>query len=115
MNTHNQDISELSNSVNRFIGSQETWNKKHDQRSREVLGVISKNIDKLFTMNETLIKNFGELNCKEHSTRMEKNEVIADQKIKSVEKRVTWLWRIAGGTAVVALVRSIYEYGKNPF
>ena len=112
-NTLSDELSELRSSVERFLGSQLTWNDKHDQHSHEVLESINKNIQKLFEANEVLIKSFGNLNCKEHSTRIDLSRLVTEEKVSSVEKRVNWLWAVLGLGAATTILKSVYSFIKG--
>lgn len=108
--TLRDEFNSLRASVNSFLGSQGTWNQKHDEHSREVLGKLDEKIDKLFSMQEKQIESFGKLNCAEHSTRMDLRHKLSGEKIRSVEKRLAWVWGVMGFSLVALALKKIYAF-----
>jgi len=100
-----KDINDLDVTINSFLSAQTVWNEKHDKRSSEVLQSIDRKTTKLFDLHENLIEKVGALNC---------GQAIVNQKIAGTDKRLDWLWRIIGVTALAMLFKAVYEYIKSP-
>lgn len=115
--TLRDDFGELKLTVTTFCAVQEGWNKAHDKHSREVLESITHSIDRLVSSHETLVEKVLTLPCGEHDIRIKSAERVTSTKIKSVEKRITWLWSLVGGglgaTVIGFSVKNLFDYLKT--